>query len=288
MSLLSCKSSYTKIGHKNANYIPYFQKMYEADSLLLTENYQRSYEILDSLFKKYEPVNSENEYFTYVTCKIVLDKSEKQIKKDFLYLLENFGNHDIYITLGNEKVKNVVTKTDTFGIDTKKALAKYNKRIDTPLRNLVLSMTKKDKQVRVPEPNFERVRIVNKENTKILDSLFKINKFPSQRIAGEANKDGEDTDLGAVMIHTDQAYKERFLMEKVYDLLKKGQITPETYSGIYDRYNLFVNDELYYSANIKKASSEEKKLKNKRRKAIGLYSLDYMPWKLKKAYNYGF
>lgn len=259
--------------------------MYEADSLFLTENYQRSYEILDSLFKKYEPINSENEYFTYVTCKIMLDKSEKHIKKDFLYLLENFGNHDDYITLGNEKVKNIVTKTDTFGIDTKKALAKYSARVDMPLRNLVLSMNKKDQQARVPEPDFEQMEAVNKENTRILDSLFKINKFPSQRIVGRTNKEGEDTDLGAIMIHTDQTYKERFLMEKVYDLLKKGQITPSTYSGIYDRYNLYVNDELYYFANLKKASSKEKKLKNERRKAIGLYSLDYMPWKIKKVYN---
>ncbi len=32
---ISCKSSYTRIGDKNANYIPYYLKVYEADSLFI-------------------------------------------------------------------------------------------------------------------------------------------------------------------------------------------------------------------------------------------------------------
>ena len=142
----SCKSTYTKIGDKEANYIPYFSKMYEADSLYLVENYQRSYEILDSLFKKYEPVNSEDEYFTYVASKIMLDKKPKEIKKDFTYLIENFGNQDGHIERSNEKIKKLIVKIDTFGIDTKKATEKYKKSIDIPLRNLVISMNRKDQE----------------------------------------------------------------------------------------------------------------------------------------------
>lgn len=284
----SCKSSYTKIGDENANYIPYFSKIYEADSLYLVENYQRSYEILDSLFKKYEPIHSENEYLTYITCKIILNKNKKEIKKNLIYLLENDGYFYPDMTSASQKMQKFLIETDTLGIDTRKAVEKYRKSIDMPLRNLVLSMTKKDQEPRGKQPDFEKMKIVDAENTKILDSLLKINKYPRLRIVGKDRETGEDSDVGAIMIHTSQTYKETFLMEKVYDLLKKGEITPTTYSMIYDRYNLYINDELYYFTNIKLASPEEKKLKNERRKAIGLYSLDYIPWKWKKIYNYEF
>ena len=59
LSLYSCKSNYTRIGDKNANYITYYLKVYEADSLNLIGEYKSSNEILDSLFKKFEPINQQ-------------------------------------------------------------------------------------------------------------------------------------------------------------------------------------------------------------------------------------
>lgn len=284
----SCKSSYTKIGDENANYIPYFSKMYEADSLYLVENYQRSYEILDSLFKKYEPIHSENEYLTYITCKIMLNKNKKEIKKNLIYLLENDGYFYPDMTSASQKMQKFLIETDTLGIDTRKAVEKYRKSIDMPLRKLVISMTKKDQEPRGEYPDFEKMKIVDEENTKILDSLLKINKYPRRRIVGKDTKKEENSDIRGIMIHTSQEYKENFLMEKAYELLKKGEITPSDYSAIYDRYSLHINDDEYYFTKHRNASPEEKKLKNERRKTIGLYSLDYMPWQMKKKYNYEF
>lgn len=40
--IVSCKSGYTKIGGKNANYIPYYNEVYRADSLYLTNNFEKS------------------------------------------------------------------------------------------------------------------------------------------------------------------------------------------------------------------------------------------------------
>ena len=127
-----------------------------------------------------------------------------------LYLLENFGNQDGHIERSNEKIKKLIVKIDTFGIDTKKATEKYKKSIDIPLRNLVISMNRKDQEPRGEYPDFEKMKIVNEENTKILDSLLKINKYPHQRIVGKDDKNGENSDIGGIMIHTSQEYKENF------------------------------------------------------------------------------
>lgn len=81
-ALASCKSSYTIIGDENANYIPYYLKVYEADSLFIVGDYERSYEILDSLFKKYEPIEIQGyyEYSSYVFSAVLSGKN-KNLKK---------------------------------------------------------------------------------------------------------------------------------------------------------------------------------------------------------------
>ena len=78
-ALVSCKSSYIRIGDENANYIPYYLKVYEADSLFIVGDYERSYEILDSLFKKYEPINIDGyeEYLIYIASSIELNNIKK-------------------------------------------------------------------------------------------------------------------------------------------------------------------------------------------------------------------
>lgn len=87
--LISCKSSYTHIGDKNANYIPYYLKVNEADSLFLVDEFDKSHKILDSLFQKYEPANTDNfyEYGTYLmSCVAVNDTIG--IKKKMAYSFE--------------------------------------------------------------------------------------------------------------------------------------------------------------------------------------------------------
>ena len=49
ISFISCKS-YQKIGGENSNYIPYYLKVYEADSLFLLKNYSSAYEKYDNVF----------------------------------------------------------------------------------------------------------------------------------------------------------------------------------------------------------------------------------------------
>jgi hypothetical protein len=90
--LLSCKSSYTRIGDKNANYIPYYLKVNEADSLFLVGNYQKSHKILDSLFQKYEPANTDRfyEYGVYLMSCIMANDTIG-LKKKMSYSYKKYG-----------------------------------------------------------------------------------------------------------------------------------------------------------------------------------------------------
>jgi hypothetical protein len=82
--MISCKSKVLErnvaINEKaEVNYIPYYLKVNEADSLFLVGDYRKSHHILDSLFKKFEPLNQESykEYFIYLTNKLVLNDFDK-------------------------------------------------------------------------------------------------------------------------------------------------------------------------------------------------------------------
>jgi hypothetical protein len=77
--MISCKSKVIERNvaaneKKEVNYIPYYLKVNEADSLSLVGDYKKSHHILDSLFKKFEPLNREfyNEYFTYFVNQLIL------------------------------------------------------------------------------------------------------------------------------------------------------------------------------------------------------------------------
>jgi hypothetical protein len=90
--LISCKSTYSEIGDKEANFIPYYLKVYEADSLYYACNYTKYKTELEDLFHKYEPINimSYFEYEKYVKTLIIID-NDKKYKKELENLISNFG-----------------------------------------------------------------------------------------------------------------------------------------------------------------------------------------------------
>ena len=101
--LISCKS--TKIINtdafietKEVNYIPYFLKIYQADSLYLVKEYGKSYKILDSLFSQYKPLNTEKykEFETYISCCYKLKKNV-DLRKLFEKSIEFYGTNARYI-----------------------------------------------------------------------------------------------------------------------------------------------------------------------------------------------
>ena len=91
ISFISCKS-YQKIGGENSNYIPYYLKVYEADSLFLVKNYSLAYEKYDSLFKYYKPINMPLyfEFENYIKAGLLSNK-KKNFKNEFKKIVTNYG-----------------------------------------------------------------------------------------------------------------------------------------------------------------------------------------------------
>src|SRR5690606_24970567 len=134
----------TKI-EKEVNYIPYYLKVYEAKGLFEQGNYERSFEILDSLFRKYEPLNQfmVYEYKTYLQSAYL--RSNKHIlPKAFIRGIEEYGLSDLVFE--NDSIMNLVYKES--GLDCVKYMAhwsRYLDKINFGLRDTIKEMVKRDR-----------------------------------------------------------------------------------------------------------------------------------------------
>jgi len=285
LGLFSCKSNYTRIGDKNANYIPYYLKVYEADSLYIIGEYKSSYEILDSLFKKFEPVNMPiySEYEQYIKLAY---RFNNKTKKDISNLSQyyNYNLNDIrqdsilYLVLDKSKI-------------SKKKIMKWHnqfeKKIDTVYRNLIHRMNLKDQMIRQNDPiNWNNVKKVDLENDSILKLKLSIKGFPFIRKVGSYKKmtseiNTKDVSLDVILIHlsVDNTIFESY-EQLLLDYVKKGYLPPKTYANMFDK-NYYLNNKISYYhfmfSNLRYSEMDTitKNEINIKRKLLGLPCVDY-------------
>jgi len=277
--LISCKSSYTRIGDQNANYIPYYLKVYEADSLFIVGNYQKSYEILDSLFKKYEPVEIEGyyEYSNYVFSAVLSGKNKNLKKIAKKGYINNGDLNAIRVTI----LKKLDSINAVIGLN-KKEIEKYkrfyNKNINWELREQIHQMSKEDQAIR-HEDNIDMDKLgkLARIHEKMIVEIFNKYGYPSSKKIGF----GEET-LSAFFLHTDpEDYRVNYLLPKLKDYITKGYEAPSVYASVYDKWFFFNNKKYYYSPPKDHEVFKGAKLDSVR-KSIGLPHLKYSDWRSDK------
>ncbi len=285
LGLFSCKSNYTRIGDKNANYIPYYLKVYEADSLYIIGEYKNSYKILDSLFKKYEPINMPI-YFEYEQYIKLANRFDKKTKKN-IKKLSQYYNYSINDIKQDSILYFVLNKSK---ISEKKIVKWHNqfeKKIDTVYRNLIHRMNLKDQMIRQNVPiNWNNVKKVDLENDSILKLKLSSKGFPFIRKVGNYKKmsseiSSKDVSLDVILIHLSvdntifESYKKLLI-----DYVKRGYLPPKTYANMFDK-NYFINNKKSYYhfmfSNLKYSEMDTitKNEINIKRKLEGLPCIDY-------------
>lgn len=294
IAMLSCRSNYTRIGAKDANYIPYYLKVYEADSLYIVGNYKRSYEILDSLFNKYEPINMEvyNEYETYLISYYMSDKRKKIdeiLKKSFL----EFGSR--YDFFKKDSLLNKILEISSYR--EKEILhfeKEYSKKLNLILRDTIEVMILKDRECRLQESiNMEVLAKINKENSEKIKYIFNNYGYPSVKKIGRYSFNQKVVDLGAVYLHCNVDFLENYLFERLKKFGKNGQTSPMQYASVYDKFLISYDGGKQLYGTFYKNQKELMPLINEKkldsiRKSIGLENVNYSKWRLKAKYNYEF
>lgn len=240
----SCKSAFYKqeVGIKNnneVNYIPYYLEMYKADSLFLAKNYMQSYKILDKLFKKYPPHNTEGyyEYSNYLAS-AVMSRYNKNYKEKVIYGLKKFGSVMPY---HKEAFKLKDSILNTSGLTEKEITIyseEYKSNINWELRKQLEQIAEEDTFIRFKKTKgqerideFAKYSQLHKEQLK---RIFTNYGFPTFQLIGSDNDSDKTARIFAVIMHQDTKQIREWL-PMLYQELLKGNIEPNDYASVYDR-----------------------------------------------------
>lgn len=300
LCLISCKSNYTRIGDKNANYIPYYLKVYEADSLFLTNNFEKSYYLLDSLFKKYEPINIEGfyEYNVYISSGI-MSGNTSNIKKKIANSLVKYGSRGIALHPDSQLIRE---KYNSYAFFDKKEeeefLKKHKKKLNLFLRYKVEKMIIDDQRVRNNYTGNDSLDYFANKHKNEIFSIFKNYGYPSLQKVGSDNLFDNTAHISILFLHQDNETKMKilpFLLEQV----RKGNCEPSVYSVVYDRYfweTSLANgkeSKQFFGSYLKNSKTGELSIPvedeiklDSIRSSIGLSRIQYNTWRLKKINNF--
>ena len=294
----SCNSKMLQVDNEkiktenNIDYIPYYLKVYEADSLYLTNNFQRSYEILDSLFKVYEPLNIDNyaEYSVYLNCCLKSGHFEN-LREKVIYGLTHFGGIQTLHKDSRKMYLELKDKTSISNDEENELKIKYYNSLDLELRKKMLQMFNDDQAVRLENGSNEEMKIVDEKNRIELNSIFKNYGSPTKRLIGSNNAydtpDKGHIDFEVFFLHQSDSVRKKYL-PILLDGAKKGFCEPDVYATLYDRMQLESIGKQYFGSYSCSSDNEVCTLSNPKkidsiRKSIGLPpSIKYYSWKVKQ------
>jgi hypothetical protein len=292
--LLSCKSrvipNNNKIVDRELNYIPYYLKVYEADSLHIVGKYKQSQHLFDSLFKKYDPLNQESsqEYITFLKNKVFLNDF-KNIKKVLKCAIQNFGFKVEYIAK-DSILQRAVEKSKYKEKDLINFYNSYVKNLNLVYRYEIERMIANDQRVRMAKPvNHDDWVIVDKENAENIKLLIEKYGYPSIEKIGRYDYNSKSSHIDLLFLHAKKEVTESYILDLMLKSIKKGECTPSDYATVYDKY-LFSTDKyggkvLYGEFMSPKKSLEQAVIFPKKndsiRKSIGLPNINYRRWRVK-------
>lgn len=279
--LSNCKKT-TEV-KREVNYIPYYLKVYEADSLYWTGNYECSFEILDSLFKEYEPLNQieTRELQTYAMV-AYLTGHYGVLKPTVKKLVTTWDYRHKYIEY-DSLMSEVWNKANVYKEEITQWEQECKNNINRTLKDTLIAMHKVDQQFRGKkgEDSLDIVHI------KLLKYIFKKYGYPDFRMVGYPKYE-EMVDLRVVYNHISDDVNEneyKFFQDELLRFTKMGTASPDYLAYLVDKRSFDREKKTVYGTFGTHESFGEKMVRfdtiqiNKNRKSIGLSSIEYQEFK---------
>jgi len=270
--------------NEKINYIPYYLKVYEADSLFLIKKHKNSYQILDSIFEKYKPLNQTTifEYETYVKLSFLFDKKKSSMNAKFEKLISEFGYDKSYFK-EDDVLNNLYIKLNDKLYDSLRK--SYLSSINLSLRDSVFDMKTLDQKYRYNVDDnknvFEKRKNVDSINAEKLRSIFNRNIYPNESVIGNYSVDYRFTPtILTILLHTNDSIRKEYFLPKLNKFVREGKCSPLVYGLLLDQISNYNNENQKYGTyNTNQIELEKYNSLNRNRKNIGLPSIEYVVWK---------
>lgn len=264
LQIISCSSV------RNDNYIDYYPKVYEADSLMLfAKNNKLAFKKYKQIFKTYPPKNTEfyDEYENYIKLGFDLNKNFGGRKS-----VENL----IKLNAGWWKYKkddSILTKIyRKYSFDEKQVnaiISDWNSGLNHTLIDSISLIKKRDQLFRGKK---EQERF-DKINETSLMNIFETYGYPNYNKIGVFNSDDKNLNLISVINHMSNSSNYDYFEKKLLEFVKNEECDPIIYAMFIDRKKSLTNSEMQYGVWTNKISDTI--TINKHRKSIGLPSFQY-------------
>lgn len=280
---------YTNVGDENANYFPYYIKVYKADSLYIVGEYRKANKILDSLFKFYEPINQESydEFVTYLKTKIIL-KDFNDIKTVLRRAIGDYG-HKVEYCLNDSLIKIAIQKSKYSERELHDFYEQYEKKLNLEYRYAIEKLIENDQSRRRTDAiNWDKIRIIDKENAVTIKSLIDQHGYPSIKKIGRYRFNNKKCNVGTLFLHASTEAREAYILNTMLESARKGECDPRDFATVYDKY-IWVKDGskvLYGELRNSRINWDEQVINPQKidsiRSSIGLPHIGYTDWKIKK------
>ncbi|WP_083988624.1 hypothetical protein [Chryseobacterium arthrosphaerae] len=262
--LIGCK-------RKNVNYIPYYQKVNEIDSIYrLAEKPKLAAEKYKKLFSLYEPKNQEKiwEYETYLILadRYNIDFGGKKSLNKLISLIAPYGDY----------YKTYFPFFQKYGIDSldvKEQISDWKKSLNQTLIDSFTVAMKRDQEGRRPLDTALAQKNVMK-NARLLLWTFKKYGYPTPQKIGTMGPNDTFFAMTTFLTHMNET-KEYYpqIKANLYEYVKSGDCPPRDYVLMVDNLAFLEDKEGVYRFNPN-VSTDSAKI-NRNRKSIGLPSINY-------------
>lgn len=272
--MLSCKSNYTKIGGKNANYIPYYLEVENAKKKYESEDYVGSFTKLDSLFNYYKPKQTlfKNELDIYCELALKFNKT-KRLSQIVKILVTDYG-YDI--ALNNDSVwVNVKNKINYSEKDLKEMHIEYEKNLDISYRDSIIAIFQYDQKDR--RTNSKRLidSLDRQKEHRIINLIMKKGYPTEKKVGGNTFNDIMSPSYISVLLKHISLEGVKRIEPVLLEELKKGNCSPIIYAEMLDVRKIVAKEEspFEYFGTISNVKPTNLIATNKARKSIGLPDL---------------
>ena len=257
-------------GCKNRNYILYYNKVNEIDSIYRIANQpEEAIKQYRKLFRKYNPKNQDRieEYETYIKLSDHYQKNfggKKSLYKLIPLIAPYEGSYEKYYDLF-EKYGIDSTEVKQRIADWKKGL---NKRlIDSFSIAFIRDQAEERKNPELREKN-------DKINAQLLRWTFENYGYPSVQRIGLIGNNDVFMPMHPLFSHMVDAEEYPYFKMKMLEYIKSGDCIPRDYANMVDRHNLQVSkEEMLYAAYPSYTAVIDTAKVNRNRKTIGLPAL---------------
>lgn len=226
------------------NYITdYYQTIYKADLEYHTENYEKAFELYQDAFKSCKAKNTMtyNEIGNFTETSAILKKFDlayEYAKKQILIGvdLSRFQNNSSFDEfMASDYGKKLETEYDELR-------KKFMSKTDFKLRNELISMRAVDQMYRGSSQNWGKQDSIDAIHEKRLIELFEKSGYPNEELVGPYSFDNNQTDVGLLLLHTEDSIRMNYFVPKVTEFVKNGTASPRTVGTMVDQFYLY-NDE---------------------------------------------